>query len=154
MLKIERSVDILAPAQKVFEYVSDPPNLVEFWPSMIEVTDIKRTPTHVGETFHWVYKMAGIKLEGESERTEYTPFTRTVSVNTGGIPSTFIWEFQGEGGHTHLRVDVEYAIPTSLLGRLSEPFVRKLNEHEAELILANLKARMELVAEPEKASAS
>jgi uncharacterized membrane protein len=153
MFKIERTIKILAPVQRVFDYMTDPANFVEFWPSMVQVKDVKPTPTHIGETFHWVYKMAGLHLEGDSERTEYVPNKRTVSKNTGGIPSTFIWEFQEDDGHTLLRVDVEYTAPASLLGRLTEPFIRKLNEHEADVMLANLKARMELVPEPGKAPA-
>ncbi len=37
-----------------------------------------------------------------------------------------------------------------LLGRLTERFIHKLNEHEADVLLANLKARMEMALEPEK----
>jgi hypothetical protein len=40
--------------------------------------------------------------------------------------------------------EVEYTVPIPLLGKLVEAFIVKQNEHEAELFLANLKARMEL----------
>ena len=39
---------------------------------------------------------------------------------------------------------VEYVFPVPLLGRLAEVFIVKQNEHEAEVMLANLKARMEI----------
>jgi hypothetical protein len=38
---------------------------------------------------------------------------------------------------------VEYSIPGAAVGRLAEPVIHKMNEHEADTILANLKARME-----------
>ena len=38
----------------------------------------------------------------------------------------------------------EYEIPQKLLGKLAEPFVRKLNEREADTFLANLKDRVEI----------
>jgi hypothetical protein len=38
---------------------------------------------------------------------------------------------------------VEYALPGAILSRMAEPVVNKMNEHEAETVLANLKARME-----------
>ena len=39
--------------------------------------------------------------------------------------------------------EAEYTVPIPLLGKLAEAFIVKQNEHEAELLLGNLKARME-----------
>jgi hypothetical protein len=39
--------------------------------------------------------------------------------------------------------EVEYTVPVPLLGRLAEAAIVKLNQNEMELLLANLKARME-----------
>jgi hypothetical protein len=41
-------------------------------------------------------------------------------------------------------VKVEYTVPLPLLGKLAEAFIVKQNEHEADVMLANLKARMEV----------
>jgi hypothetical protein len=41
-------------------------------------------------------------------------------------------------------VQVEYTVPIPLLGKLAEAFIIKQNEHEADVMLANLKARMEV----------
>jgi len=38
---------------------------------------------------------------------------------------------------------VEYTVPVPLLGKLAEAFILKQNEHESDVMLANLKARME-----------
>jgi hypothetical protein len=38
---------------------------------------------------------------------------------------------------------VEYAVPVLVLAKLAERMIIKQNDHEAEVILANLKARME-----------
>jgi hypothetical protein len=37
----------------------------------------------------------------------------------------------------------EYVVPVPLLGRLAEAVIVKVNEHETETLLANLKATME-----------
>jgi len=39
--------------------------------------------------------------------------------------------------------EAEYSVPLPLLGKLAEAFIIKQNEREAELLLANLRARME-----------
>jgi hypothetical protein len=40
-------------------------------------------------------------------------------------------------------VEAEYSVSASLIGKLVEPVIIKLNEHEAETVLQNLKTRME-----------
>ncbi|MDP3047121.1 MAG: SRPBCC family protein [Chloroflexota bacterium] len=143
MAKITRTITINAPVEKVFGYMTDPTNLPEIWPSMVEVKDAKLLPEHVGSSFAWVYKMAGMRFKGSSEVTEHVTSQRQVTKSTKGIQSMFVWTYQPEGGGTKLTVDLEYTIPVPLLGKLAEAFIVKLNEHEADVLLANLKARME-----------
>lgn len=143
MARIERTVTINAPVEKVFTYLTEPTNLPEIWPSLMEVKDVQRLPEGVGSSYHWVYKMAGMRFEGMSETTEFVPNRRAVIKNTGGIPSTFVWTYQPEDGGTKLTVEVDYTPPVTPLGKLLEPFILKTNEHEADVLLANLKARME-----------
>jgi carbon monoxide dehydrogenase subunit G len=42
MAKLNKSILIAAPAEKIFAYMNDPKNLTEIWPSMQE---IKVSPT-------------------------------------------------------------------------------------------------------------
>ncbi len=137
-----QSTSIHAPIKKVFEYFSNPANLPEFWPSLMEVKDIEQLPTG-GHRYNWVYKMAGLRFEGSTETTEVVPNEHIVAKSKGGIDSTFIWDFRGENGWTTVTTDVEYTIPVPLLGKLAASFILKQNEQEAETLLANLKARME-----------
>jgi hypothetical protein len=54
-----------------------------------------------------------------------------------------VWNLEPADGGTRLTVEAEYRVPVPVLGRLAEALVVKMNEREGELILANLKARME-----------
>ena len=141
MLKVEKSVLIKAKAEQVFEFLANPKDLPVIWPSMVEVTDLKPLPKG-SYAFKWVYKMAGIRFTGHSECIEYKPATLLVFKNTG-IDSTFTWKFQPENGQTRVHLTVEYTIPSSLLGKLAEPVITKLNEHDADMLVANLKLRIE-----------
>jgi hypothetical protein len=87
--------------------------------------------------------MAGMRLEGHTETTEFIHNQRTVTRNEGGIPSTFVWTYKPEDGGTRVTVNVDYTIPGAALGKLAEPVVHKMNEREGETLLANLKTRME-----------
>ncbi|HUF01493.1 MAG TPA: hypothetical protein VMN35_03630 [Gaiellaceae bacterium] len=66
-----------------------------------------------------------------------------MSKATGQIPATFDYRFTAENGWTRVDVKTECEIPQGVLGKLAEPFVRKLNEREADTFLANLKDRLE-----------
>jgi len=142
MAKVEKTITINAPVEKVFGYVEEPANLPEIWPSLVEAKDVQRLPNG-GTSFRWVYKMTGVRFEGTSEDTEYVANQRVVSKTKGGIESTVTWTFQPEAGGTKVTYEAEYTVPIPLLGKLAESFIVKQNEREAELILANLKARME-----------
>ena len=142
MAKVEKTITINAPVEKVFSYVEEPTNLPEIWPSLVEAKDVQRLPNG-GTSFRWVYKMAGVRFEGTSEDTDYVANQRVVSKTKGGIESTVTWTFQPEAGGTKVTYEAEYTVPIPLLGKLAEAFIVKQNEGEAELILANLKARME-----------
>jgi ribosome-associated toxin RatA of RatAB toxin-antitoxin module len=139
---IERSIVIKAPLKQVFAYVDDPLHLPEIWPSLVEVKEVKPLPKG-GHRYHWIYKMAGMRFEGETETLEFEPDRRFVEKATGQILSTFDWKFTPVDGTTKIELKTEYEIPSKLLGKLAEPFVRKLNEREAETFLANLKDRVE-----------
>jgi uncharacterized membrane protein len=142
MATVNKSITINAPIEKVFKYSAEPSNLPEIWPSMIEAKDIHPLPNG-GNKFRWVYKMAGIRIEGISEDTEFIPNQRSVSKTEGGVESEIIWEYQSEGEATKVTFSAEYTVPIPLIGNLAEAFIVKQNENEAETILANLKARME-----------
>jgi uncharacterized membrane protein len=145
MVKAVKTITIKAPVEKVFDYLSEPTNLPEIWPSLVEIKDVQKLPSG-GNRNRWVYKMAGIRLEGtsESEDTVCVPNQRLVSKTKGGVESTQIWMFQPEAGGTKVTFEVEYTVPIPVLGKLAEAIIVKMNDHEGELILANLKARMEV----------
>ncbi len=142
MAKVERSVVIHAPVEKVFGYAAVPSHLPEFWPSMIEVKDVQPLPSG-GHRFRWVYQMAGMRLEGTSDDVEYVPNQRFIQKSKGGIESTIDWTFLSKAGGTRVTFLAEYTVPVPLLGRLAEAVIVKVNEHETEELLANLKTRME-----------
>lgn len=142
MAKIEKSLWINAPVEKVFGFMAQPENLPVIWPSLQEVRDVQPLPNG-GYAYDWTYKMAGVRLEGHAEWTEFVPNQRIVFKNESGIPSTFIWTYQAEAGGTRVAVSVDYTVPNAILGKLAAPVLHKINEQEAETVLTNLKARLE-----------
>ncbi len=142
MAKVEKTIIINAPVEKVFDYIDQPTNLPEIWPSLMEIKDVQTLPNG-GHTDRWVYKMAGMRFEGTTEGIEHVTNQRIVSKTKGGVESTQTWVFQPEAGGTKVTFEVEYNIPIPVLGKLAEAIVVKMNDREGDSILANLKTRME-----------
>ncbi len=43
MATAKKSITVDAPVEKIFEYLNQPINLLEIWPSMVEAKDIQPT---------------------------------------------------------------------------------------------------------------
>ncbi|MBS1119290.1 MAG: bacterio-opsin linked product [Deltaproteobacteria bacterium] len=139
MATIRRSISIHAPVDRVFDYVANPSHLPEIWPSMIEVRNVEPHPT--GNSFDWDYKLLGMRIHGHSDPVELVRNERQVTRSVRGIPNTFRWVYTAHDGETDVTLEVDYEVP--VLGRLAERLVGRVNEREAETLLANLKKKME-----------
>jgi len=142
MERIRRFAFIEAEPARIFGYLTDATHLTEIWPSMVEVSSVQTKPDGA-HSFDWTYKMAGVKFHGHSETIEVQRDRLRMVRNASGIPSTFRWTFEPRAGGTDLGLEIEYEMPGQLLSRLAGPFVRRLNEREADTLVHNLKERME-----------
>ncbi|MFC1974071.1 SRPBCC family protein [Chloroflexota bacterium] len=141
MARLKKSITINAPLEKVFGYVADATNMPEIWCSLIDVKDVYWTVN--GRRMRWAYKMAGMFFEGTAEDLEYTINKRIVTKTKGGVTSAMEWDFKSENGETKVNLMVEYKVPIPLLGRLAEVVIKKINDHQGDLVMSNLKAMME-----------
>ena len=141
MARVERSITINAPIEKVFAYITDPINELESIPSITDIRNVKGEG--VGQTYEWTYKMIGIPLRGKSEVVEYKPNERYVSKSSGGVVSTWTYSFKTVTDGTHMNLVVDYTIPIPVLGKFAERLVLRQIEREADLSMATLKDRLE-----------
>src|SRR5689334_11937192 len=139
MATIRRAITIRAPVDRIFDYIADPRNLPEIWPSLVEVRNIEPHPT--GNSFDWDYKLLGMLIHGHSDPVELIKNARHVTRAVKGIPNTFRWLYASRGDETEVTLEDDYEVP--VLGRLAEGIAGKLNEREAQTLLTNLKRRME-----------
>ena len=140
MARLNKEVVIKAPLEEIFVYISDPRNMVEIWPSLIEVTDVKQL-LNGGYSFHWVYKMAGMRFEGKGECTRMVRNQFFVVENKGGIVSSIAWTVRSREHLTRVTLTIDYKVPVPLLGKLAEAMIVRMNDQEGDLMMSNLKAR-------------
>jgi len=144
MEKIKRSVFIEAPPAKVFGYLKDPTHYPEFWPSMVEISNVKTKPDGTPQSDDFTYKMAGVKFQGHAEFVEVQRDRLILLKSEGGIRSTIRWSMEPRDKGTDFTSETDYELPANLLTRLAAPFLRRLNERESDMVNANLKERMEM----------
>ena len=76
MARIEESIDIKRPVDKVFAYTTD----VKSWPKwQAIVTEAEQTsqgPMGIGSTLRWINHMMGLSMKWTGKVTEYEPNKR------------------------------------------------------------------------------
>ncbi len=137
MIVVDKEVMVDGPIEKVYGYVSDPDNLVRFCPSVLEIQDVRSLPNG-GYSARWVYKMAGMRSRGTGEFTAVVPNSYFVVETTGGVKSRITCTFRSWEDITKVTLTVEYTVPKPLLHELAEAIIVKMNDREADLIMANL----------------
>jgi uncharacterized membrane protein len=141
MPKLMKAVTVEKPVHEVFEYIDEPAHLPEIWPSLYEVKDVKFTPQE--RKFQWLYNFAGKRFAGKTETIEHVQDERIVEKTFGDIESTFVWKFQGQNGFTKIAFEADYELPPAIEPKM-KTFLVKRNELEADVMLENLKARLEI----------
>jgi carbon monoxide dehydrogenase subunit G len=137
----KHSTEIHASADKVFAYLDEPMNLVEWMVGMVEVRNV--IGTGAGQQYDGSYKMGGIVLHGQATIIEHALNDYAVHQTIGAISSTWGFRLEPSEHGTQITIDVEYSIPIPIIGKLAERIVRSRNEREFRLSIENLKELLE-----------
>ncbi len=141
MAKIDRSIKINAPVEKVFLYITDPMNQLQSHPGMTDIRNV--TGRGESQKWDWTYKMMGISFKGKAEVAQSELNTRYITKTSGGIVSTWIWALKRETDGTLLTLRIDYTIPVPVIGKVGELLTLRQNEREADIGMVNIKERME-----------
>jgi uncharacterized membrane protein len=140
MSRVDKSVVISSPPEKVIAYIADVSNHPAFISSLKSVANVRGDSKKAGTEWDWTYVMAGVEISGKAETVAYAPGKQFSYKTTTGIKSTFNYRVEPAKGGSRLSVDVVYEIPTSLLGKVQAAVVEKLNDAEGARAVENLKA--------------
>jgi len=142
MPTVDKDIIINAPREKIFDFVNKPSNLVEIWPSLNSITNEQPLPNG-GYSFQWEYRMAGRYFKGRGEYTGVVSNQWFSIKLSGPIQGNITWTFRSQEVRTRVTLTVEYHVPVVLIRWLTELMGTKMNEHEGEMILANLRTKFE-----------
>jgi carbon monoxide dehydrogenase subunit G len=139
-LRIERQMAIAAPAERIFDLITDPQQLSRVNPD-IAVLSFAPSPAG-GYDIQWEYRFGMMTLAGESKNALFEKPRRVVIDTLGGVPSHWDWSVQPSGMGSQLLLTLDYSVPPALafMGKLLE----KQNEKSVDAQLANIKRLAEI----------
>jgi len=128
--RIEKSIVVKAPIEKVFAFLSNPKNQEKMFPDT-KVEDAPKQPVGIGTRYRWSTVISGRKVKPHwHELTEFEENRRFVDceVKGGGgrlkkEETTYV--FETTDGGTKVNINYLVEIPYSVVGKLFELSSRK-----------------------------
>lgn len=141
MMTLRQSVLIDAPPDAVFAYVTDPAEMAEWIPPMVEVRNV--VGAGEGQQFEWTYKLAGLLFRGQSVVVEHVPGELCEFQGIGAISSNWTTRVGSDDGGTKFEIEIEYDVPVPVPGRLAERVIVKRDNRNLDVALSNVKDVLE-----------
>jgi uncharacterized membrane protein len=141
MIQHRDSIIINAPPSEVFAYVNDPRALCEWTVSMSETRNI--IGFGEGQQYEWSFKLVGVPLRGQAVVVDYVQNQRAVHQGIGMFEILWTNRVEPDNGGTKLTMELEYAIPLPVLGKVAEHLLVRRNERNLQSALLNLKEKLE-----------
>ena len=140
MPKVETSVTINAPIEKVFHAIIEP-ELAPQWSSGIsEVTNIKGDPEEKGSSFDMTYHVLGMKFTQHMVTSEIAKPRKVIYLMEGGFPGTFEFTIEPQGQVTKVDIRIDYSVPGGILGKIAnQVLLERMNRKNIESSAEGLK---------------
>ena len=138
-------IDIAAPPERVFAYVTAPVNWPRWHPASRAVRGVtERAPT-VGESVVETFEIAGRRADATWTTVEFDPPRRWTAVCAvpGGGSARLVYTLSGHDRHTVWERDLAYRGPNLLFGILNVVQIRAVMASDSTKALANVKRQIE-----------
>jgi uncharacterized protein YndB with AHSA1/START domain len=144
-MKVEREVELAAPAERVYELVMDPGRLEEWVTIHDHLEDAPEGQLSTGSKLTQCLKLAGRRFKVRWEVIENEPCERVVWEGAGPVHSHARVEYGFEDDSEGCRFSYmnQYDLPGGVLGRLAGRNVSRLTAKELDGSLQRLKALVE-----------
>lgn len=146
MTRVERSIEIDAPPERVFELLTDLDRLEEWATIAGDSETLPDKPLRQGATWKHKVKVAGVELEGDWSVVAIDPprLVQYEATRGGGGWLKMRQSVAPAGAGSRVELEVEYELPWGVLGEaVDKLIVERGNEREADESLQNLKDILE-----------
>lgn len=142
MPRIELTVDVSAPVQKVYEVARDVEAFPDFMEDLQSLTILERSNDGNRTVTEWVGVIREFKMTvrwTQEDRWDPATYRDDFNLIKGDMDSmTGYWQFHPVNGSTRFECVVEYEYNVPLIGPMIKQLIRKKME-------ANLRAQMEAI---------
>jgi carbon monoxide dehydrogenase subunit G len=144
-VRVERTIDIAASPQEVYDVVMDPARLEEWVTIHHHLEAAPNGRLRKGSKMTQSLKLAGKKFNVRWTVVENDPCVRVVWEGRGPVAShaRVVYELEGNGDGTRFRYLNEYDLPGGALGRIAGRAVSRVTQKELEGSLQRLKSLVE-----------
>jgi len=144
MPKVSETVEIAAPQEKVFEFITDPRRAPTFVPGLNRISNVSSPEPKVGRTWEFEFNWHGLILAGKTECKQYRSPSFYQFQTLTGAQSIWTYRCEPRDGRTQLTLEAEFELPQGLLSRFATRSVlEKMNQNRAHETLMNVKALLE-----------
>lgn len=144
-MKVERTIDIAAPVEKVYDTVMDPEMLDDWVTIHAGLEDAPNGDLERGSELTQLLKLAGRKVHVRWKVVEAERPTRVVWEGRGPVrtQSRAVYDFKPNGDGTSFSYRNEWSMPGGPIGRVVGRGFEGTSGREAERSLDRLKALLE-----------
>jgi carbon monoxide dehydrogenase subunit G len=144
-MKIERTIEIKAPPQRVYDVVMDPRHLEDWVTIHDHLEEAPEGKLENGSELTQCLKLAGRKFNVHWTVVENDACRRVVWDGNGPVHSRarVTYEFQPNGEGTRFSYSNEYDLPGGVLGRMAGGAVRRVTGKEVDATLERLRRMLE-----------
>ncbi len=144
-MKVERSVEVDAPPERVYDVVMDPRRLEDWVTIHHSLDEAPHGPLEAGSELTQCLRLAGRRIHVRWKVVENDPCRRVVWEGKGPVHShaRVIYEFEPNEEGTRFSYTNEYDLPGGPLGRLAGGAVRRVTAKEVDGSLERLKQLVE-----------
>jgi carbon monoxide dehydrogenase subunit G len=144
-MRVERSIRIDAPPERVYDLVMDPARLGDWVTIHHNLEDAPNGPLIQGSKLTQVLKLAGRKFHVRWTVVENEPCRRVVWEGRGPVTThaRVVYEFGGNEDATDFSYTNEYELPGGPFGRAAGRAVLRVTQKELDKTLQRLKSLVE-----------
>jgi uncharacterized membrane protein len=144
-VKVEREIDIAAPARELYEVIMDPQRLADWVTIHNALEQAPSGSLQQGSKLTQCLKLAGRPFRVHWTVVQNEPCRRVVWAGKGPVRSkaSVTYEFEEDGGVTHFSYSNEYKLPGGPLGGMAGSVLKRVTAGELETSLQKLKQLVE-----------
>lgn len=143
MYTASHRVQVDAPVERILEFLDEPRNHVKMTPGLLSI-ETTTADDGGGWQGRYVYKLAGVRLEGTVRKVEREAPSRLVHELSGAIDGRVCATLaETDDGGVTIEYGAEYDLPGTVLAAVPEATATGYVSRDLECTLANLKTHLE-----------